>query len=55
MWVRALQQEHLSQEVEDDSMKEIPDNIDFNQDNRKEISDNVDFNQGHVGGKDETN
>ena len=25
----ALQQEHLSQEVEDDSMKQIPDNIDF--------------------------
>jgi len=29
MWIRALQQEHLSQEVEDDSMKQIPDNIDF--------------------------
>ena len=29
MWVKALQQEHLSQEVEDDSMKQIPDNIDF--------------------------
>ena len=52
--MRALQQEHLSQEVEDDSMKEIPDNIDFNQDNRKEISDNVDSNQGHIGGTDET-
>ena len=52
--MRALQQEHLSQEVEDDSMKGIPDNIDFNQDNRKEISDYIDSNQGHVGGKDET-
>ena len=29
MWVKALQKEHLSQEVEDDSMKQIPDNIDF--------------------------
>ena len=29
MWVKVLQQEHLSQEVEDDSMKLIPDNIDF--------------------------
>ena len=38
--MRALQQEHLSQEVEDDSIKEIPDNIDFN--------------QGHIGGTDET-
>ena len=38
--MKALQQEHLSQEVEDDSMKEIPDNIDFN--------------QGHVTGRDET-
>ena len=52
--MRALQQEHLSQEVEDDSMKEIPDNIYFNLDKRKEISDNVDFNQGHVGNTDET-
>ena len=38
--MKALQQEHLSQEVEDDSIKEIPDNIDFN--------------QGHIGGTDET-
>ena len=52
--MRALQQEHLSQEVEDDSMKEIPDNIDFNPEKRREISDNVDSNQGHVGGTDET-
>ena len=29
MWVKALQKEHLSQEVEDDSMKQIPDDIDF--------------------------
>ena len=29
MWVKALQKEHLSQEVEDDSMKQIPHNIDF--------------------------
>ena len=29
MWVKALQQEHLSQEVDDDSLKQIPDNIDF--------------------------
>ena len=27
--MKVLQQEHLSQEVEDDSMKLIPDNIDF--------------------------
>ena len=29
MWVKALQQEHLSQEVDDDSLKQIPDNINF--------------------------
>ena len=52
--MKALQQEHLSQEVEDDSMKEIPDNIDFNPENKKEIPDNIDSNQGHVGGRDET-
>ena len=52
--MKALQQEHLSQEVEDDSMKEIPDNIDFIPEKRKEISDNVDFNQGPAAGRDET-